>query len=39
MKTVFLGRAISKSKKRFDRLAIKTFFFRSIFINSPDESV
>ena len=26
MKTVFLGRAISKSKKRFDRLAIKAFF-------------
>lgn len=38
MKTVFLGRAISKSKKRFDRLAIKAFFC-SNFINSPDESV
>lgn len=27
MKTVCLGRAISKNKKRFDRLAIKAFFF------------
>lgn len=31
MKTVCLGRAISKNKKRFDRLVIKAFFLFQLY--------